>query len=246
MTALAATELNGALALALHGLDLGDLRRRFERDGGFIALPEFLPPDALAPLLDALPRLRGEVHRNYLPRHKKGGSVSRHVLDRLAPDYAQLYRADALRRFFRKLSGGDLQLCPEDDPHAYALYYYTQAGDHIGWHYDTSYYKGRRYTALIGLVDRSDCRLEYRLHTKTPGRAVEEGALALAPGMLVFFDGDALQHRITPLASGERIALTFEYLTHTGMDPWWRLLSNLKDAFAYFGLRQVFGRRKAG
>ena len=35
------------------------------------------------------------------------------------------------------------------------LYYYTEAGDHIGYHYDTSYYKGSRYTILMGLVDKS-------------------------------------------------------------------------------------------
>jgi hypothetical protein len=28
------------------------------------------------------------------------------------------------------------------------------------------------------------------------------------------------------------------------MHPWWRLISNLKDAVAYFGLRQVFRSRK--
>ncbi len=48
------------------------------------------------------------------------------------------------------LTGERLQLSPPDDPHAYALYFYTRAGDHIGWHYDTSYYAGRRYTLLLG------------------------------------------------------------------------------------------------
>jgi len=48
-------------------------------------------------------------------------------------------------------AGGErLHMSPDDDPHAYALYFYTRAGDHIGWHYDTSYYAGRRYTLLLG------------------------------------------------------------------------------------------------
>jgi hypothetical protein len=47
-----------------------------------------------------------------------------------------------------------LSLCPENDPHSCALYYYTEPGDHIGFHYDTSYYKGARYTILMGLVDK--------------------------------------------------------------------------------------------
>jgi len=39
-----------------------------------------------------------------------------------------------------------------DDPHADALYFHTRAGDHIGWHYDTSYYAGPRYTLLLGVI----------------------------------------------------------------------------------------------
>ena len=45
----------------------------------------------------------------------------------------------------------------------------------------------------------------------------------------------------------QRVSLTFEYVTSQSMHPWWRLISNLKDAVAYFGLRQVFrGRRRPG
>ena len=46
-----------------------------------------------------------------------------------------------------------------------------------------------------------------------------------------------------PARDGEtRISLTFEYVTDPRMHPWWRLISNIKDAFAYFGFRQVFQR----
>jgi hypothetical protein len=140
------------------------------------------------------------------------------------------------------LAGERLQLSPPVDPHAYALYYYTQAGDHIGWHYDTSYYVGRRYTVLLGVIDESSCRLDYELHTREPGAAVIPGSLQIAPGGLVFFDGDKLRHRISPLGENEvRVSLTFEYVTDPGMRPWRRVISNFKDAVAYFGFRQVFG-----
>jgi hypothetical protein len=135
---------------------------------------------------------------------------------------------------------------PPDDAHAYALYFYTRPGDHIGWHYDTSYYAGRRYTLLIGLIDDSSCRLDYELHTREPGAKVVSGSLRIPPGGLVFFDGDKLRHRITPLAAGERrVSLTLEYLTDPRMHIGWRLISNMKDAVAYFGFRQVFGGRRS-
>ena len=62
----------------------------------------------------------------------------------------------------------------------------------------------------------------------------------------MFFDGDALRHRISPLRAGERrISLTFEYLTDPRMHRWGRFVSNMKDSLAYFGFRQVFGGRRA-
>jgi hypothetical protein len=135
-----------------------------------------------------------------------------------------------------------LQLSPADDPHAYALYFYTRAGDHIGWHYDTSYYAGRRYTLLLGVVDRSSCRLDYQLHTREAGARAQAGSVQLPPGGAVFFDGDKLRHRITPLQAGEkRVSLTFEYVTDPRMSLGRRLISQMKDAVAYFGFRQVFG-----
>lgn len=219
------------------------LRGEYVRQGSFVYVDNFLPAEITARLIDAVAAVRDSVNRNYLPGHKQGGSVSRHTIDTHAPVIAELYRSAALRRWLDDLTGEHLQLSPPDDPHAYALYFYTRAGDHIGWHYDTSYYAGRRYTLLLGLIDDSSCRLDYELHTREKGAAVVSASLKIAPGGLVLFDGDALRHRISPAREGEtRISLTFEYVTDPRMDPWWRLISNMKDAFAYFGFRQVFHR----
>jgi hypothetical protein len=219
------------------------LRREFTRQGSFLFLPDFLSPEVTAGLIEAVNTVEPQVNRNYLPGHKQGGSVSRHTLDQLAPFIAELYRSPALIGLLEKVAGERLQLSPPDDPHAYALYFYTKPGDHIGWHYDTSYYAGRRYTLLLGVLDHSSCRLDYELHTREPGAVAVPGSLQIPPGGLVFFDGDKLRHRISPLGENEkRVSLTFEYVTDQRMHPLWRLISNFKDAVAYFGLRQVFRR----
>jgi hypothetical protein len=125
------------------------------------------------------------------------------------------------------------------------LYFYTRPGAHIAWHYDTSYYAGRRYTLLIGVIDESSCRLDYELHTREKGATVLPGSVQIPPGGLVFFDGDKLRHRISPLGENERrVSLTFEYVTNPKMHLGWRIISNMKDAFGYFGFRQVFRRRR--
>jgi hypothetical protein len=231
------------MAEHLRGFDAARLRAQFTAQGSFLYLEQFLPPAVTDRLIAAVAAVEGSVNRNYLPRHKQGGSVSRHTLDALAPFIAALYRSRALQSWLAAVAGEPLQMSPADDAHAYAFYFYTRAGDHIGWHYDTSYYHGRRYTVLLGVIDDSSCRLEYELHTRDPAVENVSGSLKYPPGSLVFFDGDRLKHRITPSLAGERrVSLTLEYVTDQRMSAGWRLISNFKDAIAYFGLRQVFRR----
>jgi hypothetical protein len=221
------------------------LHREFAEQGAFLSIEDFLSPEFTARLVSAVSAVKASINRNYLPGHKRGGSVSRHTIDRLAPFIAELYRSPQLIDWLGQLAGERLQPSPEADPHAYALYFYTRPGDHIGWHYDTSYYAGRRYTLLIGVIDQSSCRLDYELHTRESGAAVVQGSMQIRPGGLVFFDGDKLRHRITPLGAGEeRVSLTFEYVTDPKMHLGWRLISNMKDAVAYFGLRQLFRAKR--
>ncbi len=232
-----------ALGERLKLLDPDLIRREFVSQGAFTHVPDFLPPEASRQLIAAVAAAERFINRNYLPGHKQGGSVGRHTLDRVAPYVAELYRSPLLIEWLSGLTGERLEVSPRDDPHAYAFYFYTRPGDHIGWHYDTSYYRGRRYTLLLGVIDDSSCELQYELHTREPGAVKVPGSLAIRPGGLVFFDGDKLRHRITPLKAGERrVSLTFEYVTDPRMHFAWRLVSNLKDAVAYFGLRQVFRR----
>jgi hypothetical protein len=234
---------NQAMTSWLDRMEVDGWRREYEAQGAFLYVEDFLPPEITSELIAAVAAVQSFVNRSYLPSHKQGGSVSRHVIDRLAPYVGELYRSAPLIRCLRQLSGEALQVSPSDDPHAYAFYFYTRAGDHIGWHYDTSYYAGRRYTALLGVIDESSCSLEYELHSREKGAVVVPGSVKIPAGGLVFFDGDALRHRITPSKEGEtRVSLTFEYLTNPKMHPWWRLISNMKDSVAYFGFRQVFQR----
>src|SRR5580692_8806843 len=233
-----------AMSSRLRDLNSEALRGEFAAQGAFLHVRDFLAPEITAQLVAAVEAVGSSVNRNYLPGHKQGGSVSRHAIDSLAPFIAELYRSPALIGWLEKISGDALQLSPADDPHAYALYFYTKPGDHIGWHYDTSYYEGRRYTLLLGVMDDSSCRLDNELHTRTPAIPDVPGSVQIPPGGLVFFDGDKLRHRITPARANEfRVSLTFEYVTNPHMRPWQRFISNMKDSIAYFGFGQVFRRK---
>jgi hypothetical protein len=65
---------------------------------------------------------------------------------------------------------------------------------------------------LLGLVqDTEQCKLECRLFTKVASRKPVPIAIGTDPGTLVFFNGDRLYHRVSPLGEGEeRVVLTLE------------------------------------
>ena len=222
------------------GLEAG--QRRSEAEVG--AEPE---GDVVVRRSADVERVRPAIHRSYIPRHKKGGSVSYYTLVEHAPAITALYRAPAFVELLASVTGRPLQPCPASDPHACALYFYTEPGDHIGFHYDTSYYRGERFTVLVGLIEQSSSRLACQLYKNVAGREPVDLDLKTDPGTLVLFNGDKLWHSITPLGAGEeRVSLTLEYVTDPSMPALRRFVSNMKDAIAYFGLRTVFfgGRRR--
>jgi hypothetical protein len=238
-------EVNAAIAAALAASEVEAARRAYREQNEFVALERWLPPPLLERLLAEVERVRPAIHRSFIPRHKKGGSVSFYTLCEQAPTIVALYRAPALLALLSTLTGQRLQPCPPSDPHSCALYFYTEPGDHIGFHFDTSYYRGARYTVLVGLVERSSSRLVCQPFKTVAGHPPVELRLTTHPGTLILFNGDTLWHAITPLGPGEeRVSLTLEYVTDPTMGPAKRLFSNLKDAFAYFGVRQVFLRRR--
>lgn len=222
---------------AIEGVDLEEMRRCYREQQEFVVLERFLTQPVIDQVLDEVALLTPDINRNYVPGHKKGGSVSFYTLLDKAPALLSLYRSPALITFLSRLVEAPLLLCPEDDPHSCALYYYRQPGDHIGFHYDRSYYKGKRYTVLIGLVERSEhCRLVARVRKRGETEEIRETRIPMDPGTAVLFNGDTLWHAVTPLGKGEeRVVLTLQYVTNQEMGPLNRAFSNLKDAFAYFG-----------
>ena len=239
------TAVAETVAGALATLDVERVRREYRAQNEFVCLERWLPAPLVERMLAEVERVRPAINRNFIPRHKKGGSVSFYTLREQAPTIVALYRAPAFVEFLAALAERPLEPCPPDDPHSCALYFYTEPGDHIGFHFDTSYYRGARYTVLLGLVERSSSRLVCQLFKNVPGRPPVELRLATHPGTLVVFNGDKVWHAVTPLGEGEeRVSLTLEYVTDPAMSPVKRLVSNLKDAFAYFGVRQVFLRRR--
>lgn len=222
---------------AIEARDFDEISRTYWIQNEAVFIEHFLPRPLIDQFISEVDSVRPLVTRGYVPGHKKAGAVSFHTLLRNAPAITALYRSPALLDFLRRLVKTPITRCPEEDLHSCALYVYTEPGDHIGWHYDTSYYKGERYTMLVGLIEQSErCRLVAELYKGQPGIESKHIQIKMDPGSVVVFNSDKLWHAVTPLEQGaERILLTLQFVTRSDMTPFKRTLSNLKDAFVYFG-----------
>lgn len=219
-----------------------DLVTRYRQQDELIVIDGAIAPEGVAMLSRAADRLRPCVVRRTVPGYKKSGSVSAADVRALAPEVVALYESPVLVGALSRIAGVPLLPCPERDLHAVALYYYTEPGDGIGWHFDASHYKGERFTALIGIVNRTEKgRLLCTLNKREPAKPQTELSVSTEPGTLVFFNGDRLWHSVSKLGDDEeRIVLTLEYVTDVRMNPVRRLVSDFKDAATYFG----FSRKK--
>jgi hypothetical protein len=227
--------------------DVAALRKAYLDQDEFVVLENFLSREIIDRWDEELGALKPAIHRNYIPRHKKSGSVGYDTVNELAPAITTVYHSGELLRLLRRITAAEMHECPDSDPHRCALYAYTEAGDHVGWHYDTSYYRDRRWTLLVGFQDKSSARLACKLHTRNKNHAVTNLELKLAPGTLVLFNGDRVHHAVTPILPDEyRYMVSMQYVTIGDMNPFMRFVSNMKDSIAYFGLKEVFfgGKRK--
>jgi alkylated DNA repair dioxygenase AlkB len=226
-------------------LDAAALRKTYLDQDEFLVVDDFLSSEIMDRWSEQLPALKPQIHRNFIPKHKKGGSVGYDTVRANAPAMNAVYQSPALLAFLKKITGAEMQECPNSDPHRCALYAYTEEGDHIGWHYDTSYYKDRRWTLLVGFQDNSSSKLVCKLHTRNPGHEPVNLAMKIAPGTLVLFNGDKVYHAVTPTRAGEeRYLVSMQFVTNADMNPFMRFVSNMKDSIAYFGLKEVFFGRK--
>ena len=224
---------------AIHVADTNAYAEQYQQQSELLVINDFLSPDfVIEHFLPEVEKCTPYVHRVNVPGFKKSGSVSYHHLQRHAPNLLNLYRLDAMKQFIERIVGADLVLSPEGDPHAAALYYYTEPGDRIKMHYDKSFYKGRRYTVLLGMIQDSE-------HSKLicyPGQKKKnlkkDNPLTVAthPGTLVIFNGDVLWHEVSALGEQEkRVILTMEFLTDPRISRISKFVSDVKDRFLYFG-----------
>lgn len=212
-------------------------------------MPDF--GQRLAEVATALPadefeRLAAEIEtivsteRSYLPTHKKGGTVAYETLCATAPGVVAVYLSPHMLDLVSSIVGEKVEPTPLHDQSSCSVLFYEKPGDHIGWHYDHNFYKGRHFTVLIPIVNRNGDNSGLsaaKLMAKVGGK---ELTIETPPNKMVVFEGARVVHKVTPIAEGERrIVLSMTYCTDPRNSVFQGAARRIKDT-AFFGIRALW------
>jgi hypothetical protein len=211
------------------------LREVFDRDR-LIRVEGFLASESLAELRGELEANRERVERSCVPGHKRGGTLSYEAIHRYAPACLAVYHSPEVQHWLGAVVGAPLVPTADHDQSSCSLLYYDRRGDHIQWHYDHNFYRGRHFTILLSLVNRgAEGGLSAgRLQRRSVTEVLEVDTSA---NVLVMFEGARVFHRATAVAEGdERVMLSMTLCTDPGLGLFKELARRVKDT-AYYGPR---------
>lgn len=214
------------------------LRAGFARDR-ILRVQSLLAPASLAELRRECEANRARAERSYIPGHKKGGTLSYEAVHRQAPACLAFYHAPALHDWLSRVVGERLVPTADHDQSSCSILYYDQAGDHIHWHYDYDFYRGRHFTVLLSLVNRAaqGGPSAGRLQQRHKGGPVVDWDTS--ENVLILFEGARLLHRASPVTQGDRrVMLSMTYTTDPRVHPLKELARRVKDT-AYYGPRAL-------
>lgn len=203
-----------------------------------IVLPDFLPRADFAALKAEIESLQS-AQRGYVPTHKKGGTIGYDALREQAPLAVALYQNPEFQALVSRLVGATVVPTPLTHPTSLSVLRYDRPGDHIGWHYDHNFYKGRFFTVLLAIenTDHKDGLSSARLLARKPSGEI---SIPTPANMLVVFEGPRILHRVTQVQAGElRIMLSMTYCTDPRYSFFKNAVRKVKDT-AFFGLKALW------
>jgi hypothetical protein len=203
------------------------------------AVPDFLGAEQFASLEREVEALSG-AGRSYVPSHKKGATIAYETLIEHAPDVTAFYHSEAMPACISRITGVAVRPTPLHDQSSLSILIYERSGDHIGWHYDHNFYRGRHFTVLLPVVNSgnaADGLSHARLKTMIGDTQAE---VQTPPNTLIVFEGARVVHKATPLAAGERrVLISMTYCGDVQANLAQAVARRFKDT-AFFGVRALW------
>jgi hypothetical protein len=220
------------------------LRQRFLHER-LVHIPGFLNPGDLEVLRSSSRVAARYAERSLIPGHKKGGTLAYEAMHRHAPACLAFYHSEQLRKWLGEIIGSPVFPTADHDQSACSVLYYDRPGDHIGWHFDHNFYRGRHFTVLLSLANHAlgpdreatGAPSDGILQQRVDGRI---DAIPTPANTLVLFEGANVFHRATAIGRDQlRVMLSMTFATDPRVHPWKEIIRRIKDT-AYFGPRVLF------
>lgn len=244
-------------AIQIAAADPQHLAREFAREH-ITRVENFVTPDCLQTLrAEALAHIP-EMKRTFIPLHKKGATLAYEQIHALAPHCLAFYHDPDIQQWISRVIGVPIVPTPDQDQSSLSILCYSEPGDHINWHYDHNFYRGRHFTVLLSLVNErvegsgpsvagpttfdarpADTPLSQgTLQRRLPGGGIQD--FDTSPNTLMVFEGARVRHRASPVGDHERrVILSMTYCTDPRISRYKEFLRRCKDT-AFFGLRALW------
>ena len=144
--------VSSGVALIVHGTIVGKTYSSTPDQFLFKEFTTLLSGEQIAALKAEASRILtdGAAKRYNFNPGKAGAAVSFGSLQKISPQLCSFYEGFAAK-VGEQLK---LTLCPtpSTDNSSLSLLVYSKEGDHIDWHYDLNFYRGRHFTVLVPLI----------------------------------------------------------------------------------------------
>lgn len=205
-----------------------------------VRIDNFLNPDCLQLLRAEAESNVGRMAPSFIPTHKKGRTLSYEMIHRHAPGCLSFYHSSQVQELVAHIVGSPVFPTPDGDQSSLSVLCYHEKGDHINWHYDHNFYRGRHFTVLLSLANESTTGglSQSNLMRKRPGG--EEQIFDTTANSLVIFEGARVLHRASPTAEGDlRLMLSMTYCADPRTNPFKEFARRIKDT-AFYGVRALW------
>lgn len=202
-------------------------------------IENFVTPACLETLRQEALAHVSEMKRTFIPMHKKGATLSYEKIHTLAPHCLAFYHSPEVQKWVASITGETVQPTPDQDQSSLSVLCYHEPGDHINWHYDHNFYRGRHFTVLLSLLNEGPNGLSSgTLQRQLPGGQAQ--SYDTSPNTLMIFEGTRVRHRATPVGEGERrVILSMTYCADPRISRVKEFIRRCKDT-AFFGLRALW------
>ncbi len=205
-----------------------------------VRIDGFLSPDGLQSLRREAENSVDQMTPSFIPTHKKGRTLSYEKIHHHAPGCLGFYHSPQVQEWVSSIVGMPVFPTPDGDQSSLSVLCYKEKGDHINWHYDHNFYRGRHFTVLLSLANEAAAGGPSQSTLMRKRRGGAEQSFNTSPNTLVVFEGARVLHKASPTAEGDlRIMLSMTYCADPRTNWLKEFARRIKDT-AFYGIRALW------